>query len=209
MLCSVFTTSGIQILLSSKPAVRQNTLKKGGKMKKVVVLILILALLSLTGIANAGNKTGPFIGGSLGYATTDVSKGSYNYDDDDLGFKIFGGYNFGVIPLLDLAVEGSYVDFGQASSSGTIKQEVDVSGWDLFGLAALNLGPIGVFGKVGRILWNRDSNINVLDDSGNDMAYGIGARFQIGSFGIRAEYEYFDIDSSDIGMFSAGVSWTF
>ncbi len=175
-------------------------------MKKIVVMILSLALLSFAVVANAGNETGPFIGGSLGYATTNVSKDSYNFDDNDYGFKIFGGYNFGVIPLLDLAVEGSYVDFGQASSS---LQEVDATGWDLFGLAALNLGPIGVFGKVGQIWWNRDSNINELDDSGNDMAYGIGARFQIGSFGIRAEYEYFDIDSSDIGMFSAGVSWTF
>ncbi len=174
-------------------------------MKKVVVMILSLALLSITGVANAGNKTGPFIGGSLGYTTIDVSEGVYNFDDDDVGFKIFGGYNFGVIPLLDLAVEGSYVNFGQASSSG---QEVDVTGWDLFGLAALNLGPIGVFGKVGQILWNSDSNIN-LDDSGNGMAYGVGVRFQIGSFGIRAEYEYFDLDSTDIGMFSAGVSWTF
>ena len=43
-------------------------------MKKVVVMILSVGLLSITGIANAGNKTGPFIGGSLGYATTDVSK---------------------------------------------------------------------------------------------------------------------------------------
>ena len=178
-------------------------------MRKGFVIFLGLAILSITGAANAGNKTGPFIGGSLGYANTDVSKGSNNFDDDDLGFKIFGGYNFGVIPLLDLAVEGSYVDFGQASSSGIIKQEVDVTGLDLFGLAALNLGPIGVFGKVGQIWWNRDSNINELDDSGNDMAYGLGARFQIGSFGIRAEYEYFDLDSSDIGIFSAGVSWTF
>jgi outer membrane immunogenic protein len=115
-----------------------------------MTIILILVFLStFSGAANAGNKTGPFIGGSLGYATTGVSEGQYNFDDDDIGFKIFGGYNFGFIPLLDLAVEGSYVDFGQASSSGIINQEVDVSGWDVFGLAALNLGPIGVFGKVG------------------------------------------------------------
>jgi hypothetical protein len=175
-------------------------------MKKFVVMILSLSLLSFTVEANAGNKTGLFIGGSLGYATTDVSKDSYNFDDNDVGYKIFGGYNFGVIPLLDLAVEGSYVDFGQASSS---QQDLEVTGWDLFGLAALNLGPIGVFGKVGQIWWNSDSNINVLDDSGNNMAYGVGVRFQIESFGIRAEYEYFDLDSTNIGMFSVGVSWTF
>ena len=87
-------------------------------MKKCTGVILILAIIFIAGVANAGNKTGPFIGGSLGSAKTDVSKGGYNFDDDDRGFKIFGGFNFGVIPLLDLAVEGSYVDFGQASSSG-------------------------------------------------------------------------------------------
>ena len=176
-------------------------------MKKAVLMILSMALLFITGVANAGNKTGPFIGGSLGYAATDVSEDQYDFDDEDLGFKFFGGYNFGIIPLLDLAVEGSYVDFGHAADIGNIG--VDVTGWDLFGLAALNLGPIGVFGKVGQIWWKSDSDSSLLDDSGNDMAYGVGVRFQIGSFGIRGEYEYFDLDNANVGMFSAGVSWTF
>ena len=176
-------------------------------MKKAVVMIFCLALLSVAGAANAGNKTGPYVGGSLGYANTDVSEGEYDFDDDDLGFKFFGGYNFGVIPLLDLAIEGSYVDFGEAGDSGNT--DVDITGWDVFGMAALNLGPIGVFGKVGQIWWNSDSEIGSLDESGNDMAYGVGVRFQIGSFGIRGEYEYFDLDTANLGMFSAGVSWTF
>ncbi len=178
-------------------------------MKKTIVFILCLALLSIAGAANAGKETGPYIGGSLGMSSTDVSSGAYDFNDDDFGWKIFGGYNFGIIPLLDLAVEGSYVDFGSASSDGILNQSVDLTGWDLYGVAALNLGPIGVFGKVGQIWWNSDSNISPLDDSGNDMAYGIGARFQIGSLGIRAEYEYFDLSDSDLSLLSAGVSWTF
>ena len=36
-------------------------------MKKCAMVILILAILSTTGVAYAGNKTGPFIGGSPGY----------------------------------------------------------------------------------------------------------------------------------------------
>ncbi|MBI5550630.1 MAG: porin family protein [Desulfobacterales bacterium] len=179
-------------------------------MKKVTALVFCLVLLSNAGTASAGKETGPYIGGSLGWSAIDVSSDDVNddYDDEDLGYKIFGGYNFGVIPLLDLAIEGSYVDFGKASSS-QINQDVEITGWDLFGLAALNLGPVGVFGKVGQIWWDRDSNSSQIEDSGNDMAYGIGLRFQIGSFGIRGEYEYFDLEKTDVGMLSAGVSWTF
>ena len=178
-------------------------------MKKVAVLVFCFVLLSIAGTASAGKETGPYIGGSLGWSAFDVSSDSVDFNDDDLGYKIFAGYNFGVIPLLDLAIEGSYVDFGSASSSQILNPDADITGWDIFGLAALNLGPIGVFGKVGQIWWSRDSNIPQLDDSGNDMAYGIGVRFQIGSFGIRGEYEYFDLEDTNVGMVSAGVSWTF
>ncbi len=178
-------------------------------MKKITVFILCLALMSIAGVANAGKETGPYLGGSIGMASTDVSSGVYDFNDDDFAFKIFGGYNFGIIPLLDLAVEGSYVDFGSASSGGIINQSVDTTGWDVYGLAALNLGPFGIFGKVGQIWWNSDSSISPLDSNGNDMAYGIGARFQIGSIGIRAEYEYFDLSDSELGLLSAGVSYTF
>jgi opacity protein-like surface antigen len=178
-------------------------------MKKITLVVLCLALLSISGVAHAGKKTGPYIGGSLGWAVIDVSSGINDFDDDDLGFKVFGGYNFGVIPLLDLAVEGSYANFGKASSSQIANQDVDITGWDLFGLAALNLGPVGLFGKVGQIWWDSDSNIAQMDDSGNDMAYGLGLRFQIGSIAIRGEYEYFDLDDTDLSMLSAGVSWTF
>lgn len=178
-------------------------------MKKITVLVIIIALLSITGTATAGKDTGPYIGGSLGLTFIDVSADDYDYDDDDFGYKIFGGYNFGIIPLLDLAVEGSYVDFGDISSSGIDKFDVGVTGFDIFGLAALNLGPIGVFGKMGQVWWSRDSNVSIIDDSGNDMAYGIGLRFQIGSIAIRGEYEYFDLDGSEIGLLSAGASWTF
>ena len=51
-------------------------------MKKFMMITLVLVFLSIAGAANAGNKTGPFIGGSLGYANTGVSEGQYNFDDE-------------------------------------------------------------------------------------------------------------------------------
>jgi outer membrane immunogenic protein len=189
-----------------------NNLKKGGKnMKKFTVLVCSLILLSISGLATAGQESGLYIGGSVGQAWMDISEANVDFDDDDWGYKIFAGYNFGLIPLLDLAVEGSYVDFGEASSSEIGNRDVGITGWDVFGLVCFNLGPIGVFGKVGQIWWDSDSNAiqDFLDDSGNEMAYGIGAKFQIGSLGLRLEYEYFDLDIADVGYVSVGATWTF
>jgi len=180
-------------------------------MKKLSALICGVLILSLCGFASAGQESGFYLGGSLGSANIDVSKDSYKFDDDDLGYKIIAGFNFGIIPLIDLGVEGSYVDFGKASSAQILNQDVGVTAWDLFGVGAVNLGPFGIFGKVGQVWWESDSKVlqSVLDKSGNDMAYGIGLRFQLGSLAIRAEYELFDIDVANVDYVSAGVSWTF
>ena len=180
-------------------------------MKKKIIVICGILILCVSRIASAGQESGLYIGGSIGSANIDVSKDSFDFDDDDLGYKLFAGYNFGVIPLIDLGIEGSYVDFGGASSGQISDQNVDITGWDVFGLAAVNLGPIGLFGKVGQIWWDSDSDFpqGQLDDSDNNMAYGLGLRFQIGSLAVRAEYEIFDLDVGDVEYLSAGVSWTF
>ena len=177
-------------------------------MKKLTISSLALILLLVAGTAWAGGESGLYLGGSLGSASLDVSDGGVTYDDNDTAYKIFGGYNFGIIPLINLAIEGSYVDFGTAvgNVSGN-RAETSVTGWDLFGLVGFNLGPVSLFGKVGAILWDGKSSSG--NDSGTDPAYGIGLQFQISSFAIRAEYELFPLNKVDIGLVSAGVSYTF
>lgn len=185
-------------------------------MKKFLLICGSVLLLSLSSIAVAGSDSGFYLGGSVGTADHDASfrdgDTDINFDDDDAGYKIFAGYNFGLVPFIDLAVEGSYVDFGEAGSEilgGNAN--VSVTGWDAFGLAGIKLGTLGLFAKAGAIAWDSETEVlaNKLDDSGSDPAYGIGARFQIGSLAVRAEYEVFDVDVADIGYFSVGAAWTF
>jgi len=180
-------------------------------MMKLAATGCVAVLLLTPGIALAGAESGFYMGGSLGSANLDISTTDVNIDDDDTAYKIFAGYNFGLIPLIDLAVEGSYVDLGEASSVQIGDSNVGVTGWDVFGLAGFKLGPIGLFGKAGFIDWDSESDIfqDQLDDSGTDPAYGIGARFQIGSASVRAEYEWFELDIGDIEYLSVGASWTF
>jgi outer membrane immunogenic protein len=177
-------------------------------MKKLTISGLALVLLLASGTAWAGGETGLYLGGSLGSAGIEVSDGSTQYSDSATAYKIFGGFNFGIIPLINLGIEGSYVDFGTASESVSgNKVDTSATGWDLFGLVGVNMGPVSLFGKVGAILWDGKSSSG--SDSGTDAAYGVGLQLQISSFAIRAEYEIFSLDKVDIGFVSAGVSYTF
>ena len=99
--------------------------------------------------------------------------------------------------------------YGNPEDNGV---EVDGDALAAFGLVGINLGPFGIFGKAGAANWDgkvSGSNISG-DDDGTDPVYGVGARFALGSFQIRAEYEYFDIDVVDgIDFISASLLYTF
>ena len=181
-------------------------------MKKLTISGIALVLLLVSGTAWAGGESGLYLGGSLGSASLDVSDGGVAYDDNDTAYKIFGGYNFGIIPLINLAIEGSYVDFGTARGNVSGNSvDTSVTGWDLFGLVGVNMGPVSLFGKVGAIRWDGESSYLAQsgNDSGTDPAYGVGLQLQLGSFAIRTEYELFTVNKVDIGFASAGVSYTF
>ena len=173
---------------------------------------MVLAITLASGQASAGADSGFYLGAGVGQASAsdiDIGGQEINFDGDDTGYKALVGFNFGWIPLIDLAVEGSYTDFGKPDDGGI---EVDGDALAAFGLVGINLGPFGIFGKAGVANWDGDVSGNIIsgDDDGTDPVYGIGARFALGSFQIRAEYEYFDIDVVDgIDFISASLIYTF
>ena len=175
--------------------------------KKVKILFVCLAGLTLgmPTVAVAGAESGFYIG--LGVGDTTVK--SSDFDESDSGYKVLGGYNFGVIPLVDLAVEASYVHFG---NPGNDAASAEATGLNAFGLAGLSFGPFGIFAKAGVINWGMDTSDGTVtnSESGTDPAYGVGARLAFGSFSVRAEYEYYDLDSDvEIGMASISGIYTF
>lgn len=175
------------------------------KTTKLSFIFLTGALLAAPATSFAGADSGFYIGGGVGDASVDVK--AEDFDESDSAYKVFGGYNFGVIPLIDLAVEASYVDFGTPSQGGV---DVEITGLNAFGLAGLSFGPFGIFAKAGVIDWDVDVSGNAVDsDSGTDPAYGVGARFALGSFAVRAEYELYDVDQADVEMLSVSAVFTF
>lgn len=184
---------------------------------RLVTLSLAVALAGTANIATAGSDSGFYLGGSVGTAQIDYSEddpdlGEVEFDDDDAAYKVFAGYNFGVVPFMNLAVEAAYLDFGSYDGDiGVINSNIDVDSWTAFAVAGFDLGPIGVFGKAGMLNWDAElkTPIGSVSDSGTDPAYGIGAKIQLGSFAIRAEYEMFDLEEFDVDYFSVGGSITF
>jgi len=173
---------------------------------KVAFICLTAVCLASPATVFAGADSGFYIGGGVGDAT--VKDTSSNFDASDGAYKIFGGYNIGFIPLVDFAVEASYVDFGKPS---TTAGSVEITGLNAFGLAGLSFGPFGLFAKAGMINWDSDATFGTTtSDSGTDPAYGLGARFALGPISLRAEYELYDVSGvSDLDMVSISASYTF
>ena len=186
-------------------------------MKWNAKLFLVLTACGLSGAAFAGAESGFYLGGSVGNAKADYSEndsdiGNIDFSDEQTAYKVFAGYNFGLLPLLNVAVEGAYVDFGSLEDEiQNVKTEVDLNALALTGLIGFDLGPVGLFAKAGLVSWDGDVKAfgGSASESGTDPVYGVGAKVQLGSFAVRAEYEYYDLDSFEIDYFSVGAAYTF
>ncbi|BCD99390.1 outer membrane beta-barrel protein [Marinagarivorans cellulosilyticus] len=151
------------------------------------------------------------MGGSVGQTSVKADDVDTSIDDDSSAYKIILGYNLGLVPLIDLAVEADYRDFG-SFKSGDGALEADLTTFDVYGLAGFDVGPIGLFAKLGYSSADGEFKYSdgKFDESDSDVTYGIGAKFQIGSFAVRAEYESFEFEGiDDLYMFSAGAVYTF
>jgi hypothetical protein len=189
-------------------------LLNGNRLPLAAATAVVASLLMLT---PAASQAGGYIGGSVGQSYIELDAGTptvpETFDEKDLGFKAFLGYEF-PLAVINLGVEGSYIDLG--APAGDVlgaNVEVDTNGFAGFGTASFDLGPIGVFGKYGLIAWDAQFSADGIDsgsDDGTDPAYGVGVKFGLGSLEIRGEYEIFDIkDSEDVAMLSVGLVWRF
>jgi OOP family OmpA-OmpF porin len=165
---------------------------------------IVTAILAICAASSVGFAGPLYVGGSYGNTKIESDSTSFDFDANDPGWKVFAGFRF----LKFFGVEGGYVDFGSPTDSNTT---IDASGWDAFGVGALPLGPIDLFAKVGAIRWSTDVDIpgKTISDDGTDAAYGVGVLFHISHIGIRAEYEQFKLQDSDIYSVSVGAEWRF
>ncbi len=177
-------------------------------MKIVTVALLGLAVLFTT----SAWAEGLAIGASAGYVNIEDSDPGFDFEANDTGYKLFASYQFSN----NLGIEGGYIDFGKPDDViQGLPGEIDASGWNLYGVGNLPLSDsVDLFAKAGIVSWDADSILDgVLVDTadGNDLALGIGARWNMGeTFGVRAEADWFDIDEADsVWMASVGFELRF
>ena len=161
--------------------------------------------------------SGFYLGAGIGSAAVEVGISDVQlpvlpeFDESDAGYKLFAGYNW-QLSAVSLGIEGAYNNFGKPSADiQGIALAVEPTGLSLFGVAALGLGPVELFGKAGVLAWDADAIVDgtISTDDGSDPAYGVGLRFNAGNFQIRGEYELFDVDEADLTMLSVGVAYRF
>ncbi|MGD8573158.1 MAG: outer membrane beta-barrel protein, partial [Gammaproteobacteria bacterium] len=123
-------------------------------MNKHLLKVAILGFSVMPLTVWAGGDSGFYVGGGVGNSTIkvdqkDTSGVNFNFDGNDAGYKVILGYNIGIIPLIDLGVEGSYVSFGKIEdTTANGPADAKATGFDAFGVGALTFGPFAVFGKM-------------------------------------------------------------
>lgn len=160
---------------------------------------LATALLGALLFYSAGAAgSGLYIGAGAGRGS--IKDNSIDFDSNDTAYKAFVGYRFTMIPLLDFAAEGGYIDFGKPSrSSAGQNLQYKLNGWNAAGLVIFPLGPLDFFGKAGALSWSSEKTVagTTSSKSGSNAFYGAGVGFKIWKLRVRAEYERFDVRDID------------
>lgn len=148
---------------------------------------------------------------------------------DSSAWKVFGGYK--IAP--NLAVEGTYVNFGKSSTDSTIpvipginnqenplSVETKATGFGASGVASAPVtDEISLFGKMGVMSWEKESTTTVwnstktasttqrVDSDGVDLSLGAGAEYKLDdNWGVRGEYEH--VNGLDANIYSVGATYT-
>ncbi|HET9412561.1 MAG TPA: outer membrane beta-barrel protein [Pseudolabrys sp.] len=160
---------------------------------KWFVSFLGAAAVAVSGGAFAQASTSPV---PAFYVGAEVGQGEAG-DEDDLGWKILGGYQF-------------HRNFAAELGYGFLldKDNAEVTTLEL---VAVGMWPLGnnfhLLGKLGFANWEIDTRGGSTD--GTDLTWGVGAQFDMGrNLGLRAVWQRYEADE-EIDFFNVGVIWKF
>lgn len=123
------------------------------------------------------------------------------YDDEDIAYSVFGGYQFNRY----FGIEAGYADFGELEPRGEGARLEAGSAY----LAVVGSVPVtdrfSVYARAGIQRWDLDAALPALtgssDDNGTDPTYGVGVLFRFNDrFALRGEYSHFEVEDQDLDL---------
>jgi hypothetical protein len=119
-------------------------------------------------------------------------------------------------------VEASWVEPGKLQAQevstgfGDVGLNANLTMFDALAVGIVPFGGFELFGKLGAVVWDADTDVTVdgettfESDSGTDAVYGLGIGIRANKFTIRIEGEHFEVGAGDgIRIFSIGFHYTF
>ena len=192
-------------------------MKTASRMSAIAFAVLAIA----SSAAMAGNGTGFYVGGGLGYAGHQTyCEGVQDCSTSRLGFKALAGYQ--IMP--NLAIESSLGDTGRTRASGNGATLMNKT--QSFTIATLGIYPVSkevdLFGKLGmhrtknKIEGNAFNLATSFSRNTSGLLAGIGAQYRFTPNLIgRVEYEYlnravYDLEGRKaINLVTASVLYQF
>ena len=160
----------------------------------------------------ANVSPGLYVGAGVTQAQWDASKFKLdNFDDKDNSWKIAAGYRFNPY----FALEGNYVDFGKASAPATPAQDpfdAKAHAWAGYAVGIIPISMFDLYAKAGAARITAEGNYGPqgFSDDKTEFAYGAGARWRLGNFGVNLEYEKYDTTPvGDLDLITLGASYKF
>ncbi len=175
-------------------------------MKMKFAAIAALGALSLAAIAPqaAAADNGFYLGAGITKSEFDVGSASDSLDDNS--YKIIAGFR----PFDWLAVEANYIDLGgESDGAGT---SLDAQAFTVSGLLIAEFAVIDLYARLGMANWKLDASLSGFgseSEDGWEPTYGVGIGAHFGSFGVRAEYESFQVSDFDFDVNTISLSFIY
>jgi OOP family OmpA-OmpF porin len=182
--------------------------------KAIPVAGVLLALMVAPALAQRDdegrgrNPEGLYLGAGVGDFSSavdeinsldDIDDVGIDFSDSDNAMKVFGGWRFNRF----FALQADFVDFGDSSGfvSPSVRGTSDVQGLAPSVVGTLPIGPIELFGRVGRMFYEIDLNLTggrIIDERGEDTVWRVGLGIDVlDRLNLRLEYEEIDISELD------------
>jgi opacity protein-like surface antigen len=181
-------------------------------MKNISRLTSAVAAVAVLGASAATATEGFYLGAAGMQSRFDSNNFDLSdVDNEDTGWKIIAGYRSSP----NFAFESAYMRFGNSTAPSvalTGPYEAKANALAAFGLGIWPAGPVDLFLKAGAARIHAKGNVGAVNfsDKKIEFAYGAGLQFNLGRFGMRAEYEKFNTSViGDLDVISIGANYTF